>query len=203
MVNLPTVLKVYAFFKITKWMKDQSKLTADYEDFYSKYIKDQSFTSNEQYSFLLGYYSHLITDVEFQKFVREEERVKNVFDRLKANDVLREKISGYSEDFDTLKNVFGKNNVFYDITIQESGYLKLNPTSGYNTVLRNIEEFPDYLEYFPQGAIIRKIRIMVNKPDQEIPEYEFLFFSKQEFEKFIHETSNIVYRLMIDKVSVQ
>lgn len=189
--------------EVTHCMNGQSKLTADYEDFYSKYIKDHSFTTNEQYSFLMGYYSHLITDVEYQRFIRDEQRVKNAFKRIKANAVLREKIIGYSEDFDTLKKVFGKNYIFHDITVQEWSYIKSNPDSGYNTVLLNIEEFPDYLDFFPHGAIIRKIRIMANEPDKEIPEDELLFFSKQEFERFIHETNNIVYRLMKDKVSVQ
>lgn len=189
--------------EVTHWMNDRSKLTADYEEFYSKYIKNHSLASSEQYSFLLGYYSHLITDVEFQRFVRDKQRVENTFERIKANDVLREKITGYPEDFDTLKKVFAKKRVFYDIAVQELRYLKSNPTSGYNTVLRNIEDFPDYLEYFPHGAIIRKIRIMASKPNNEIPEHELIFFSKQEFEEFILETSNIVYRLMIDKLSAQ
>lgn len=116
---------------------------------------------------------------------------------------MRDKIIGYPEDFDTLKKVFGKNNVFYDITVQESSYLKSNPDSGYNTVLRNIEEFPDYLEFFSHGAIIRKIKIMAYEPEKEIPEYELVFFPKKEFEEFIQETSNMIYRLMKDKVSVQ
>jgi hypothetical protein len=189
--------------EVTHWMKGQSKLTSDYEDFYKKYIKDESFTSNEQYSFLLGYYSHLITDVEFQRFIRDEHRVKNTYDRIKTNGDLREKVIGYSEDFDTLKKIFEKNRVFYDIKVQETNYLKSNPTSGYNTVLQNLEEFPDYLDFFPQGAIIRKIRIMANKPDNDSSEYEFLFFSKQEFEEFIYETSNMVYRLIKDKISGQ
>lgn len=189
--------------EITHWMNGQSKLTADYEGFYREYIKNQSFTSNEQYSFFLGYYSHLITDVEFQRFICDEKRVKNTFGRMKENDVLRKKIIGYPEDFDTIKKVFGKNNVFSDITVQEWSYLKLNPDSGYNTVLRNIEDFPDYLEFFPQGAIIRKIKIMAYEPKKEIPENEFVFFPKKEFEEFIHETSNMVFRLMKDKISVQ
>lgn len=69
--------------EVTHWMNGQSKLTVDYEGFYSRYIKDWSFISNEQYSFFMGYYSHLITDVEFQRFVRDEERVKNTLTELK------------------------------------------------------------------------------------------------------------------------
>lgn len=146
---------------------------------------------------LLG--KHLITDVEFQRFVRDEQRVKNAYKRIKSNDNLREKIVGYSEDFDTLKSVFGKNNVFNDIRVQETNYIKININSGYNTVLRNIEDFPDYLDFFPQGAIIRKIRIMAVEHESEINQQELIFFPKQEFEEFINETSNIIYELMKDK----
>lgn len=51
--------------EVTHWMNGKSKLTVDYEGFFDEYIKDKEFDSNEHSSFLLGYYSHLITDIEF------------------------------------------------------------------------------------------------------------------------------------------
>ena len=58
--------------EITHWMRGESKLTADYEGFFKEYIKGKGFLSNEHKAFLWGYYSHLVTDVEFQKFIRDE-----------------------------------------------------------------------------------------------------------------------------------
>ena len=65
--------------EMTHWMNGKSKLTADYEGFFEEYIREKEFLSDEHRAFLWGYYSHLITDVEMQRFVREEERVKNSF----------------------------------------------------------------------------------------------------------------------------
>lgn len=89
--------------KVTHWMTGRSKLTADYEGFYNEYIKDKTFTSKEEYSFFIGYYAHLITDVLFQAMVRDDQRVERCFERIKNNSGLREKIKGYPENFDTLK----------------------------------------------------------------------------------------------------
>lgn len=39
----------------------------------------------EEYLFLMGYYSHLITDAEFQRFIRGEQRVASVWERIKEH----------------------------------------------------------------------------------------------------------------------
>ena len=186
--------------EVTHWMNGESKLTADYEGFFDEYIKDKEFDSNEHISFLLGYYSHLVTDVEFQKFVRDDRRVKNIFSRVKSKENLYEEIRGYSEDFDTLKRVFGKHNIFYDIYVQEFNYLKDNPNSKYNTVLKRINDFPDYLDYLPKGAIVRKINIIKEYLDVMEQRDEFIFFSEHEFNEFVEETSSLIYELINDKL---
>jgi len=186
--------------EVTHWMNGESKLTADYEGFFDEYIKDKEFDSNEHISFLLGYYSHLVTDVEFQKFVRDDNRVKNIFSRVKSKENLYKEIRGYSEDFDTLKRVFGKHNIFYDIYVQEFNYLKDNPNSKYNTVLKRINDFPDYLDYLPKGAIVRKINIIKEYLDVKQQRDEFIFFSEHEFNEFVEETSSLIYELINDKL---
>lgn len=188
--------------EVTHWMNGKSKLTADYESFFDEYIKDKEFDSNEHISFLVGYYSHLITDVEFQKFVRDDKRVKNIFSRVKSKENLYREIIGYSEDFDTLKRVFGKQNIFYDIYVQEFNYLKANPNSKYNTILNRITDFPDYLDYLPKGAIARKIIIAKDYLDVKQQRDEYIFFSEHEFKEFVEKTSSSIYKLISDKVPV-
>ncbi|GKX66376.1 zinc dependent phospholipase C family protein [Inconstantimicrobium mannanitabidum] len=188
--------------EVTHWMNGKSKLTADYESFFDEYIKDKEFDSNEHISFLLGYYSHLITDVEFQKFVRDDERVKNIFNRVKSKENLYREIRGYSEDSDTLKKVFGKQNIFNDIYVQEFNYLKANPNSKYNTILNRITDFPDYLDYLPKGAIARKIIIAKDNLDVKQQRDEYIFFSEHEFKEFVEKTSSLIYKLISDKVPV-
>lgn len=185
--------------EVTHWMNGKSKLTADYEGFFNEYIKDKEFSCDEHISFLLGYYSHLVTDVEFQKFVRDDKRVKNIFSRVKSNENLYKEVRYYSEDFDTLKRVFGKHNIFYDIYVQEFNYLKDNPNSKYNTILKRINDFPDYLDYLPKGAITRKINIINDYLDVKQQRDEFIFFSEHEFKEFVEETSSLIYELINDK----
>lgn len=150
---------------------------------------------SHMYSFFMGWYAHLITDVLFQAMVRDEKRVKNTFERIKKNIEMRGKIKGFPENFDTLKKVFGKDMIFHDITIHEINYLKRNPKSAYNTVLRNIENFPDYMDILPKGAIVRKIKIMAYEPEDETQE-EFIFFELKEYQDFIEETSNCICEKM-------
>lgn len=185
--------------KTTHWMTGRSKLTADYERFYNEYIKDRSFASKEEYAFLWGYYSHLITDVRFQAMVRNEDRVKKCFERIKQRPKLHKKIRGYPENFDTLKQVFGKEKIFYDVTVHEVNYLKKNPESAYNSVLRKINNFPDYMDILPKGAITRKIKIMAYEPRDEHLDI-FVFFDEKEYENFITETSDFIYEILHEKM---
>ncbi|MGN1343147.1 MAG: hypothetical protein ACI4U3_01110 [Traorella sp.] len=43
--------------------------------------------------------------------IRDENRIQNCFKRIKENDEIKQKIVGLSENFDSLKKVFGKWNI--------------------------------------------------------------------------------------------
>jgi len=187
--------------EITHWMNGESKLTADYEGFFEKHIKNKMFTSNEHKAFLWGYYSHLITDVEMQKFVRDDERVKNTYHRIRQNNDMYKQVKGLPEDFDTLKKIFGRNNIFLDIITQEVDYLRRNPNSRYNTIIKKIDNFPDYIEYFPQGAIVRKIGIMAREDMFMEKREEYIFFTQDEFNVFCEKTSGMIYNLIQEKIA--
>ena len=180
---------------VTHFMTGKSKLTADYEGFYQKYIQDKSFSSEEEYAFFMGYYTHLITDVLFQSMVRDEKRVERCFERIKQNVEFYRKIKGYPQNYDTLKQVIGKDRSFYDIHVLEINYLKENPESAYNTVLRKIDTFPDYMDILPKGAIVRKIKVMASEPGEDTLE-EFIFFDEKEYQNFILESSDFIYEII-------
>lgn len=188
---------------VTHWMNTSSKLTADYDGFYDKYISGKKIKTSEEISFLYGYYSHLITDVEFQKFVRNDERVKNIFSRVNLKPEMNEKIIGSPENFDTIKKVFGKQDVFLDIYLQEINYLKNNEHASYNSILRNIKEFDDYIDYMPKGAITRKLKIITSEVDSDVDSEvirdEFIFFSTEEIKDFIENTCRIIQNDFISK----
>lgn len=189
--------------KVTHWMDGDSKLTADYESFYEQYIHNGKISSKEEYSFLFGYYAHLVTDVEFMRFVRNEQRVKNSFGRIKENKILRDKIDSYPENFDTLKKVFGRDRVFRDIAVLEKEYLQRNKNSGYLKILREVKEFPDYLDFFPSGAIPRKIAIMADIPEEKRAEEGFVFFSEKEYLDFISNTEEKIHDMIMRKVRLK
>lgn len=185
--------------EVTHWMNGKSKLTADFEGFHEKYVARKEFESLEEFAFLMGYYSHLIVDVEFQRFVRDDDRVRDIFTRVKNKEDLQNKIAGMPEDFDTLKSVFGKWHIFDDIHIQEQRYLDENVESRYTTVLKKMKSFPDYLDYMPEGAITRKLGVITAQPNQFEMRDDFLFFSEQEMARFINDTAGLVFKLMNEK----
>lgn len=55
-----------------------------------------------------------------------------------------------------------------DIYAIEKEYLNLQPDSGYLTDILPLETFPDYIDYLPKGAIVRKIKVMGYMPQKEV-----------------------------------
>ena len=186
--------------EVTHWMRGESKLTADFEAFYHKYLCDREFGSAEHRAFLWGYYAHLITDVEMQRFIRDGQRVRNIFDRVKQHPDMRDHIAGMPENFDTIKSTFGKRTVANDIVAQEIEYLRHNPQSRYLTIIKRIHDFPDYLDDFPKDAVPRKIRKMTNDDMSICAPNEFIFCTKLEFSGFLQETTDIIYNRIMEKL---
>ena len=179
----------------THWMSGERKGAADCDRFWNQCIEGRDFDSHEERSFYLGYYSHLVTDACFQKFIRDERRVKAMFERIKSHLDMAERMRDLSEDFDAVKRVFSKQERLHDVDAMEYEYLCDYPQSGYITVLRTLREFPDYLENFPQGAIVRKMGVMATLPEP-VENPAFVFFSREEYSGFLKDTiENIVHKL--------
>lgn len=184
--------------EVTHWMCREKKTEEDYQRFFNEVIKEENFESRQHISYLLGYYAHLITDVEFQEFMNDEQHIQLIFKRLKADDKMRNKIEGYPETKDTLKKVFGKWVILKDILTFENSYVLNNPVCAYNRILRNIQQFPDYLGILPDGAIERKINIMAYEVFECIEQEKYFFFLQDEYEEFVQRTSKKVYELLIE-----
>ncbi|MBE6113448.1 MAG: hypothetical protein E7191_00030 [Erysipelotrichaceae bacterium] len=181
--------------EVTHFMKGEMKDTSDPETFYVQYIQDQKFLSQEHYSYLLGYYSHLITDIMYHEaFSRDPKRIQTCFKRIKTDPEMAKKIEGYPETFDTLKEVFGRWNIYADIIELENQYIQDHPQCSYNTLLPTTTSFPDYIDFFPTGAITRKIPIMLKEYEEwrDIKGSGY-FFSIQEYEDFIEQTAHKIY----------
>lgn len=186
--------------EVTHWMSGKSKLTADYQGFYDAYILNSPDMDFEKMSFMFGYYSHLIVDVEFQRFMRDDERVKAIFRRVKKHPHMANQIKGMPHTFDTIKSVFGKNNAFYDIHQQEMNYLDRHIDSRYHSILKKTHTFPDYIDYLPQGAIVRKLKGITNYLSKDKQRTDFVFFSEKEIHDFVTSTSQIIIEKLNEKL---
>ena len=170
--------------EVTHWMQGERKKASDCDAFYEEYIakRRNRIESTEEYAFLMGYYAHLITDAAFQKMIRDENRVIAAWKRIKENKALREQSTGMEETWDNAKKLIPKRVWVGHIYSLEAEYLKAHPDSGYLTEILPLKEFPDYIDYLPKGAIVRKIGVMGYLPEINESLGEWIAISREEYE---------------------
>ena len=173
--------------EVTHWMRSERKTAVDCDRFYQARIACRKFASKEEHSFLLGYYSHLITDACFQQFIRDEKRVRDMLDRIATQPDMVQRMPERPWNFDTIKIAFPKGERLRDVDAIEFEYLRDHPQSGYLTVLQKLTEFPNYIDYLPEGAIVRKIGVMGGLP-KPVKDARFVFFTREEYRNFVEET---------------
>ena len=176
--------------EVTHWMQGARKKASDCDAFYDEYIakRRDRIQSTEEFAFLMGYYAHLITDAAFQKMIRDEDRVKAVWKRIKGNEDLRERSAGMEETWDNAKKLIPKKVWIGHIYSLEAEYLNAHPDSGYMTEILPLKAFPDYIDYLPEGAIVRKIGVMGYLPRINEELGEWIALSREEYEAYIQET---------------
>ena len=174
--------------EVTHWMQGERKKASDCDAFYEEYIAKRRYLSAEEYAFLMGYYAHLITDAAFQKMVRDENRVKAAWKRIKKNENLRERSAGMEETWDNAKKLIPKRIWIGHIYSLEAEYLNSHPDSGYLTEIMTLKKFPNYIDYLPEGAIVRKIGVMGYLPKINDELGEWIAISREEYEAYIQET---------------
>jgi len=182
----------------THWMTGEKKLTADYEGFYRRYLAAQNTLSSQESSFYWGYMAHLMTDISFFRFIHDEERWKRVY----SIPQVKEQLAGMPLCFSSLKQIFGKTRVFSGWTAMENEYLYAHPECSYRTVLQTVQAFPSYVDYLPEGAIPRKIRVMGGMPEPHTGPVDQIFFTHEEIEQYIADTcAEIVKAIRLLKTS--
>ena len=182
--------------EVTHWMQGERKKASDCDAFCREYILNRrvGIRSAEEYSFLLGYYAHLITDAAFQAMIRDEQRVKAVWRRIKADANLRAASVGMEETWDCAKQLLPKKDRLREIYAMEAEYLSNHPNSGYLTEILPLKEFPDYIDYLPQGSIVRKIGVMGYLPEQDSTMDSFISISREEYAGYVKDTIQLVAR---------
>ena len=117
--------------------------------------------------------------------IRDEDRVKAVWIRIKADEKLCAAASGMEETWDSVKQLLPKKQRMGEIYAMEAAYLNDHPNSGYLTEILPLKSFPDYIDYLPKSCIVRKIGVLgyLPKPDRSIN--RFIAISKDEYANFV------------------
>ena len=178
----------------THWMSRERKVASDCDSFCKEYIQKRKnkIQSHEHYSFLLGYYVHLMIDAAFQWYIRDDKRVKDTWRRINADENLRIRAMGYPKDWDSVKKLISKNERMHEIYSMEAEYLRANPTSGYLAEILPLKEFPDYIDYLPHGCIVRKIGVMGYLPELDENLSNPISMSREEFISIVDNTAALV-----------
>lgn len=160
--------------RITHW-EDANGKTAAHE-FYNKYLVNKDVVNDKEgFSFNLGYYVHLLTDMEWGRLYEE-----------KKKDIL------YKEGLDKdPKFIWTIKKDWYGLDFL---YLKNHPESIFFRMFKNIEKVPDYLDYFPPGAFTRQVKYITGfyLGENEETKDNFVFLTEEEMDKFVSETTEII-----------
>ena len=186
---------------VTHWMTGEHKDSADCEGFWDQYIRGRAFTSREERAFFLGYYAHLVADSEFQKFYQSPEMTAARFERIKNIPEYAARVAGMPETHDTIRKMFNRQEKMGDQVAIEREYLRKRPDSLYNTVLRRVTEFPDYIDYLPKGAITRKIPVMLAADAAAQDSGGYVFIRPEEHAEYVRRTAEMIYERVMEKMS--
>lgn len=156
---------------VSHWNTGDGK-KIDAEDFKSKYLKQ----SDDRYAFYLGYYFHLLTDIEWSKFYRQK----------KTESIYAEGLNADKGFIWTIKK---------DWYGQDHLYLKNHPECVFFEVFAKITSFENkYFDFYPDDAFIRQINYITNfyLTTEEDPDREFPYLTKVEMDRFVNDTINII-----------
>ncbi len=163
----------YPSTQVTHFKVDQ-KINPDL--FFEQYLKqDQQHFTSPQLSFYLGYYLHLVTDVEWSVLHREKKKEPVYQEILGTSEYTRKvKSDWYGGDF---------------------VYQNENRENIFTNVFQHIESFPDYLDIYPEQQITKQIKRITEFYLSDVgnfaldPTYEFKYLTPEEVSKFVETTS--------------
>jgi len=161
----------------------EGKINSD--SFYHQYLSNEKESSINKFSYYLGYYIHLVTDekwIEFTDQKKKEEVFEEILNTPEYTPLVKK--DWYGLDFLYLKN--HKDNIFW-------------------TEFQHITDFPEYLEFFPQGQTVEQIRNITNFYYNNTinDDHKFIYLTLNEVDKFVENTVQVVKELINDRMRIE
>ncbi len=158
---------------VTHWSPSGNKNDCRYKDFRREYLKNRD---NDDYSFYLGYYVHLLTDIMWSsevylrscdKYARELKRDKNFVKAIK--------------------------NDWNDLDMK---YHRDNPDMKSFTILDKVKSVKDYLPYYEDGQLTAQIKWIAryyrNGVNSGNLDREYKYISEKRVDEFVKSASEII-----------
>ncbi|KYH35527.1 hypothetical protein CLTEP_04660 [Clostridium tepidiprofundi DSM 19306] len=176
--------------KITHWIEDDGTINA--YKFWDEYLKYQNFEvnierstkgNNDRVSFLIGYYIHLMADIEWSK----------LYELKKKEDLYKQGLSRDTKFIWTIKkDWYGLDYLF----------LSKHKNSIFYTLFKDIKEIPDYLDYFPRGAFERQVKYITQfyLGDNDETKENFVYLTEEEMDNFVSRTTEIIDKDIKEKI---
>ena len=176
--------------KITHWVDDTIKggesENINHEGFYSQHVKSTEVSkfTDKRYAFILGYYIHLLTDIEWSRMHRKKIQTDQTYSNsLKENPqfIWEVKKDWYGLDFKYVRDEH--DNIFMRSFI-------------------HIDKIPDYLDYFPKEAFTRQVKYIQEfyQGDNDWVNKEFKYLTKEEMDCFVEDTTHVIIDILDKRI---
>lgn len=86
-----------------------------------------------------------------------------------------------------------------EIYSMEAKYIRDYPNTGYLTEILPLKEFPDYIDYLPASAVVRKIGVMGYLPKVGDFTVKYITMSQEEYAAFVKDTICLVLEQFAEK----
>lgn len=168
---------------VTHWTPSGYKRDIDSEAFYKIYLENYKALSKKKFSFYLGYYVHLLTDILFTKLIAvpKEDEFSKEFEE--------------NPDF-----IWTMKEDWYDI---DHLYLKGNPEFYSFKVFSTVEDFSnEYLDYYSQRAMIKQIKYIIDfykSHNGQGLDKVYKYLTPEEMDIFVAKACENVEKVLIEK----
>ena len=155
------------------------------DSFYQQYLSNEMDGSSHEFSYLIGYYIHLVTDEEWIKLIEQKKKEKVYQEILNTpgfNKLVKE--DWYGLDLLYLKN--HKDSIFW-------------------THFQNINDFPEYLSFFWEGQTLEQIRNITDfyQSNMISDDHEFIYLKSYEVDEFVKNVLQKVKKILNQRIPIQ